>query len=136
MVIKSRHAHVARIAATLSVAGALACGIGSVAPSGAAAAEVPHAASSVSYSSVESGSNSVDSASAVVAKEPSVKARYQCITRDNTPLWYNGAILRWTNAGQGLYDLMDFGDQRIWARLWGGGSISYQIDRWNVGWCG
>lgn len=59
---------------------------------------------------------------------------YQCIVQDNTPLWYHGVILRYSNKGQGLYDILDFGDFQIWATLWGGG-MSYQIDRWNVGWC-
>ncbi|OXM47518.1 hypothetical protein CFP75_23835 [Amycolatopsis alba DSM 44262] len=74
-------------------------------------------------------------ASAAATKGKSTRALYQCITRNNTPLWFNGAILRWTNAGQGLYDVWDFGGQRLHARLWGGGGTSYQIDRWNVGWC-
>ncbi|MBE1575425.1 hypothetical protein H4W30_002472 [Amycolatopsis roodepoortensis] len=60
--------------------------------------------------------------------------RYQCIIQDNTPLWYHGVILRFANKGQGLYDIHDFGGLQIWATLWGGG-MSYQIDRWNVGWC-
>ncbi|EME51718.1 hypothetical protein [Amycolatopsis decaplanina] len=59
---------------------------------------------------------------------------YQCIAQDNAPLWYHGVILRFANKGQGLYDILDFGGQRIWGTLWGGG-MSYQIDRWNVGWC-
>ncbi|MFE5564716.1 hypothetical protein ACFQ68_06960 [Amycolatopsis japonica] len=59
---------------------------------------------------------------------------YQCITQDNTPLWYHGVILRWSNKGQGVYDVLDFGGLQVWATLWGGG-MSYQIDRWNVGWC-
>ncbi|WP_409494746.1 hypothetical protein [Amycolatopsis sp. cmx-11-12] len=37
---------------------------------------------------------------------------YQCIIQDNTPLWYNGALLRFTNKGQGLYDILDYGDLR------------------------
>ncbi|MFJ4099873.1 hypothetical protein [Amycolatopsis japonica] len=59
---------------------------------------------------------------------------YQCIVQDNVPLWYHGVILRFVNKGQGVYDILDFGGQRIWGTLWGGG-MSYQIDRWNVGWC-
>ncbi|RSN45134.1 hypothetical protein DMC64_20035 [Amycolatopsis sp. WAC 04197] len=59
---------------------------------------------------------------------------YQCIVQDNTPLWYHGVILRYSNKGQGLYDIYDFGGFQVWASLWGG-TTSYQIDRWNVGWC-
>lgn len=59
---------------------------------------------------------------------------YQCITQDNTPLWYHGVILRFANRGQGLYDVWDFGGFQVWGTLWGG-TTAYQIDRWNVGWC-
>ncbi|WP_410599777.1 hypothetical protein [Amycolatopsis sp. lyj-90] len=76
------------------------------------------------------------SASTATQEVAAKQGLYQCITQDNTPLWYNGVALRLSNKGQGLYDVMDFGGQRIHARLWGGGSISWQIDRWNVGWCG
>ena len=59
---------------------------------------------------------------------------YQCIVQDNTPLWYNGVILRFANKGQGLYDVYDFGGFQLLATLWGG-TTAYRIDRWNVGWC-
>jgi len=59
---------------------------------------------------------------------------YQCIIQDNTPLWYNGVILRFANKGQGLYDVYDFGGFQLLATLWGG-TTAYRIDRWNVGWC-
>ncbi|MGY6658652.1 hypothetical protein ACXIZN_41490 [Amycolatopsis sp. TRM77291] len=125
----------ARILATVSAVGALACGVTSLAAPGAAAAEQPVVSAAASDSSV-AVDVTASSSLAVKAKGAGAQSRYQCIARDNTPLWYHGAILSWSNAGQGLYDLMDFGGQRIWARLWGGGGTSYQIDRWNVGWCG
>lgn len=131
----SRNLRAARVVATVSAAGALACGVTSLAAPGAAAAEKPVGVVAVSDSSAEVSGKAAKSLAAE-ATVAGMQSRYQCITRDNTPLWYHGAILRWSNAGQGLYDLMDFGGQRIWARLWGGGGTSYQIDRWNVGWCG
>ncbi|MFC9249921.1 hypothetical protein [Amycolatopsis thailandensis] len=134
MVIGSRYSRAARIAATVSAVGALASGVSVVAaPMAAAGTRVT--SSETASSIVASGVENPAAASAAARKGKSARALYQCITRDNTPLWFHGAILRWTNAGQGLYDVMDFGGQRIWARLWGGGSTSYQIDRWNVGWC-
>ncbi len=85
----------------------------------------------------DSSESTLRGPASIATREVAAKQEiYQCITQDNTPLWYNGVALRLSNKGQGLYDVMDFGGQRVHARLWGGGSISWQIDRWNVGWCG
>lgn len=138
MAIGSRYSRSARIVATVSAAAALGCGISSVAAPSAAAIEVA-SASGLSPSlraPVEDGAKDPASRPTSAAKGMASQARYQCITRNNTPLYFGGAIINWANAGQGLYDVMDFGYQRISARLWGGGDTSYKIDRWNVGWCG
>ncbi|MFE5567040.1 hypothetical protein ACFQ68_18790 [Amycolatopsis japonica] len=136
MVNGSRGLRAARIVATVSTAGVLACGLSLVAAPGAAAAEKPDVSVAFPDSSVLVGAKGAPKNSATEANGAGARSLYRCITQNNTPLWYHGAILRWSNAGQGLYDVMDFGGQRIWARLWGGGGTSYQIDRWNVGWCG
>lgn len=136
MVMNSVKSRTARIVAAGSAVGALACGIGT-APA-AVAAERPSSATVAGYSAASAlhTKTTAKSVSAGGQERVSTQGRYQCITRNNTPLYYNGVILNWANAGQGLYDVRDFGDSRVSGKLWGGGGTSYKIDRWYVGWCG
>ncbi|QWF82215.1 hypothetical protein [Amycolatopsis sp. CA-230715] len=61
---------------------------------------------------------------------------FQCVIHNHTPLYNFGAIVGWTNAGQGLYDVIENSGDFNWARLMGdAGGTSYQIQKWHMGWC-